>query len=510
MQWKRGLASRNKMQSLQACRFLAAAIRLLLFWGLLVSGAGARAEDTAVQSDLPQIGKKQLVERWTGDFDAMTKRNRIRVLVPYNKTYYFFNRGQQLGLAYEMLTAFGTQINKDLKRKTLKVQIVFIPVRRDDLLEGLVAGLGDIAVGNLTVTPEREQEVAFSDPFLTDVDEILITNADVATPGSLEDLAGRSIHLRPSSSYAASIERLNQSLKAKRLEPVEVIDADENLEDSDLLEMVNAGLLPMAIVDDHKAEFWAQVFEEIRLHPELAVHRGGEVAWAFRKESPQLEAVVNRFIAKNKKGTLLGNILFKRYLKDTRYVRNALDPAELEKFNSVIEFLRKYAGQYGLDWLLVGALGYQESGFDQSKRSHAGAIGVMQILPSTARDPVVGIPNIEELEPNIHAGVKYMHFLHDRYFKTEDMDTLNQWLFTAAAYNAGPAKVTRLRKEAAESNLDPNKWFRNVELIAAKRIGRETVQYVSNIFKYYTAYKLILKSREERAASEAQSESGSK
>lgn len=460
-------------------------------------GSGQNAEPAG---DL-LLDDKVLLKSWRGDFDGMIERNRVRVLIPYNRTYYFIDRGRQLGLAYEMVTAFEAQINKDLKRRTLKVQVVFVPVRRDLLIEGLVNGLGDIAVGNLTITPERQALVDFSDPILTDVDEILVTNAGTEVPGKLEGLAGKAIHLRPSSSYAASIRYLNESLEAKGIKTVEVVDADENLEDSDLLEMVNAGLLPMAIVDRHKAEFWAQIFKDIRLHPDLAVNNGGEIAWAFRKNSPKLKAVVNRFVKTSKKGTLLGNILFKRYLEDTHFVSNALDPEELEKFNTAVEFLRKYSGQYGLDWLLVGALGYQESAFDQSKRSEAGAIGVMQLLPSTARDPVVGIPNIEELEPNIHAGVKYLHFLHDRYFKGDEIAPLDQWLFAAAAYNAGPAKIAKLRKEAERSGLDPNKWFRNVELVAAKRIGRETVQYVSNIFKYYTAYKLIMKERNARAES---------
>lgn len=484
-------------------RLTAAAVLLLCSAGGTPAGALTEA---AQPLDAPAVpaGETDLVDTWTGDFDGMVERNRIRALVPYNKAYYFLDRGRQLGLAYEMLTAFEAQINKELKRRTVKVEVVFVPVPRDELIEGLVAGRGDIAVGNLTITPERLKLVDFSEPLLTGVDEILVTSSEVQAPAGLEALSGKSIHLRPSSSYYASIQRLNETLGDKGVAPVNIVDANENLEDSDLLEMVNAGLLPMAIVDGHKAEFWAQTFQDIRLHPEITVNSGGEIGWAFRKNSPKLKAVVNRFVEKNRKGTLLGNILFKRYLEDTRYVRNALDPAELDKFNSTVKFLRKYAGEYGLDWLLVGALGYQESTLDQAKRSDAGAIGVMQLLPSTASDPVVGIANIEELEPNIHAGVKYLHFLHDRYFKSEDIDLFNQWLFAVAAYNAGPAKVAKLRKEARTLGLNPNKWFHNVELVAAKRIGRETVQYVSNIFKYYIAYKLILEAQSQKVEGQRQ------
>jgi membrane-bound lytic murein transglycosylase MltF len=147
---------------------------------------------------------------------------------------------------------------------------------------------------------------------------------------------------------------------------------------------------------------------------------------------------------------------------------------------------------YDFDWLGVAALAYQESRIDQSKRSHAGAVGVMQLLPSTAADRNVGIPNIEKIEDNIHAGVKYIRFIVDRYYAEEPMDRLNKRLFAFASYNAGPAKVARLRREARVMGLDPNVWFRNVEIVAAKRIGRETVQYVSNIYKYYIAYRLIV------------------
>jgi membrane-bound lytic murein transglycosylase MltF len=248
----------------------------------------------------------------------------------------------------------------------------------------------------------------------------------------------------------------------------------------------------MVVIDSHKAKFWAQIFENLTVHEDIAVRENAEIGWAFRKDSPKLAAEVNAFVKQNKKGTLLGNMLFNRYLKSTKYVRNARSEEEIEKFERTLGFFEKYAKEYDFDWLVMAAVGYQESTLDQSMRSQAGAVGVMQVLPSTAADPNVGIPDIEDLEQNIHAGVKYLHFLRHRYFRDPAMSSLDQWLMTFASYNAGPAKVRRLRKEAVEMGLDPNRWFRNVEVVAAKRIGRETVQYVSNIYKYYIAYKLIV------------------
>ena len=255
--------------------------------------------------------------------------------------------------------------------------------------------------------------------------------------------------------------------------------------------MANAGMVPMLIMDDHKARFWAQVFDRVTVHEDVAVREGGEIAWAFRKNSPKLKAAVNEFADKHKKGTLFGNMMFNRYLADASYVKNSLSATDIAKFNQTISFFRKYAGLYDFDYLMVMAQAYQELGLDQSRKSRAGAVGVMQVRPATASDPNVNIAGIDKLENNIHAGVKYLRFITDRYF-ADDTDPVNQTLLAFAAYNAGPARIAQLRKLASEQRLDANKWFQNVEIVAAKKIGRETVDYVGNIYKYYVAYKMLV------------------
>ncbi|MDR4493978.1 MAG: transporter substrate-binding domain-containing protein [Nitrospirales bacterium] len=451
------------------------------------SGASQELKD-----DQFSVKFRQALKPWTGDWDGMVKRNQVRGLVPFSKTFYFLDGGRQRGLTYDLMKIFEKQINKELKRKTVQVQVVFIPVNRDEFITNLLKGVGDIAAGAITITPERKKLIDFSKPFLTNVREIIVTGSSSPALSSLDDLAGKTIHVRKSSSFHEHLVRLNASFNVAGKPEITLVPEEENLEDEDLLEMVNAGLLPMIVMDSPKAEFWSKIFENIRLHPDIAVNTGGEIAWAFRKNSPKLKKVINRFVSKNKKGTLIGNILFTRYLKNTMYVKNALATQERKKFQNLMQVFKKTAGQYGFDWVLAMALGYQESMLDQRKRSPAGAIGVMQLLPSTARDPNVNIPNIERLEPNIHAGVKYLHFLHDRYFTNHNMSLLNQWLFAIASYNAGPARISKLRAEAPSMGLNPNQWFKNVEVVAAKHIGRETVQYVSNIYKYFIAYRLIL------------------
>jgi membrane-bound lytic murein transglycosylase MltF len=434
-------------------------------------------------------------EPWIGDFDKMTEKRQIRVLVTYNETFYFLDRGQQRGLTYDLLEEFEKYVNKIIKAKTLKINVVYIPVRRDELIPGLVKGRGDIAVANLTITSKRQKHVDFSNPLMTGVRELLVTGPAASSVASIDDLAGKEILVRKSSSYYESLVQLNTSFKKKGKKPVKLILADDLLEDEDLLEMVNAGLIPMIIMDSHKAQFWTQIFDKIQVHSEISVRTGGEIAWAFRKNSPKLKSVINKFVADHKEGTLIGNMLFKRYLKSTKYVKNSISKQELKKFRAMVKLFKKYAARYEFDYLMIAAQAYQESGLDHSKKSPAGAIGVMQLLPSTATDPNVNIADIEKLENNIHAGTKYLRFIINQYYKDEPMDNVNKMLFAFASYNAGPAKLNRLRKETAAMGLDPNVWFHNVEIAAAKIIGRETVQYVSNIYKYYMAYRMVTKQK---------------
>lgn len=453
-----------------------------LFFVLIFAHTGADATESLLNHE----------KAWTGDFDGMVERHKIRVLVPYSKTFYFLDGVTQRGISYEGMQIFGKWLNNELGMGHLKVRVIMIPTARDELFSGLVSGRGDIALGNITITPERLKIVDFSDPFAKGGREIVVAGQGTPALESLDDLAGQEVFVRTSSSYYESLKHLNEKFVKSSRKPIELLPADESFEDEDLLEMVNAGLVSFIVVDEHKAAAWEPVFENVKLYHDIAVRTGGETAWAFRKNSPKLKEMINRFVAGHKRGTMLFNVVTKRYLKDTKWVKNALFEKEFQRFKDAVEFFRKYADKYDFDWLMIAALAYQESRIDQSLRSPAGAIGVMQMLPTTAEDPNVNISNIEELEHNIHAGIKYLRFIKDRYFEKEPMNEANKMLFTFASYNAGPARVAKLRLGTEKKGLNPNVWFRNVEIVAAKRIGRETVQYVSNIYKYYTAYRLIM------------------
>ncbi len=433
---------------------------------------------------------EQLMEPWTGDLDGMVERRMIRFVTVHNPMLYHLNGPKQGGIVYEAAAEFEKTLNRELGRRRLKVNVVIVPCPRDQILHALMKGRGDIVAANLTITPERLEQVDFSTPVMSDVSEIVVSGSASPPLASLEDLAGRELHLRPSSSYWPSVQRLNETFRSAGKPPIRLSAVEPYLEDHDLLEMVNAGLLPFTIVDSHKARFWSRVFERIVVHPDLSVRTGGQIAWAFRKNSPQLREVVDKFVREHRKGTLFGNIVYKRYLEDTSWLRNVSEGQGRDRLIEMSPLFRKYSERYGFDWRLVAAQAYQESALDQSRRSRAGAVGVMQLLPSTAA--YVGVSDIDQLENNIHAGVKYLRYLVDRYFEDESLGLRDQHLLALAAYNAGPTRIKRLRGETARKGLDPNVWFDNVEVVVARNVGSETVRYVSNIIKYYVAYGLLI------------------
>ena len=460
------------------------------------------------ETALPESVRARIEEPFKGDLEEMVARRLIRVGVAFNRSLYFVDQGVQRGVAFEYGKLMEEELNKRRKTGNLKVVFWFVPLPRDRLLPALVDGKVDMVIAQLTVTPERQKLVDFTNSTRTGVAEIVVTGPGAPAIASVEDLAGQEVFVRPSSSYHQSLLELNGRLQAAGKPAVVLRAAPENLEDEDLLEMVNAGLIGITVVDNYLAEFWRQVFTDLTLHGTVAVRTGGNLAVAIRKDSPQLATGLNAIIDEYGLGTTFGNTMEKRYFEGTKFVKNATSEAERRKFLQMVELFRKYSAQYELDYLLMAAQGYQESGLDHGVRSPVGAIGVMQVMPATGKE--LGVGDITQLEPNIHAGAKYIRWVADNYFKDEPMTPLDKGLFAFASYNAGPGRIRQLRAEAEKRGLDPNVWFGNVEQIASERIGRETVTYVSNIYKYYVAYRLLEEEskRREEARESLESEGG--
>ncbi|MEM7023144.1 MAG: lytic transglycosylase F [Pseudomonadota bacterium] len=456
--------------------------------------ADAITEVEPVPADVSGAGTALLeaepLQRWTGDFDGLRERKVIRVLVTYNRTNFFIENGRERGFEYELIQQLADFLNRDLGADEQPFTVVTLPMPFEQLIPSLDAGEGDIIAAGLTITPERQQRVDFTAPYLPEVNEILITASDVADISTLTDLAGRTVHVASGRTYGGHLRTLSAELVAAGHAPIEVVEVDPHLETEDLLQLVHAGMVELTVADDHIGQIWADSLPGIVLRDDLVIHPGGRIAWAIRPESPLLRAELDRFMTDHQRGTLLGNVLFDRYFENDSWISHPLAPEQQLDLARYADLFMRYGRQYDFDWRLIAALAFQESRLDQSLVSGAGALGLMQIKPSTAAEPAIGLPDVDHAETNVHAGVKYLDYLRRRYFDDDAIDPAAQIDFTLAAYNAGPRRVAQMRERAEEMGLDPNLWFRNVELAAFDAFSNETVDYVANINRFYVAYKL--------------------
>ena len=456
--------------------------------------------DAATAADSLSSGEEDYLLKlahtpWSGDMEGILERGYIRLATVNNPLYFSADGIEQRGLAVDVARELESFLAKTYPRKGRRISVVLLPMARDEILPAVIEGRADLAAANLTITMARNLILAFTEPTNTGIRELVITGSAAPAIASFDDLAKTTLHLRRSSSYFEHMIILNEGRKAAGKPVIPIEEIDEYLEDYDLLEMVNAGLLPAVIVDSHMVAIWRQVFDDITIHENLAVNEGGEIAWVTRKQSPELLAAINKFIKTIRKGSLLGNIFIKRYLKNPEWIKNVRSEEAIGRYDQILEIIKRYAGEYNFDWLMITAQGYQESQLDQSKRSKVGAIGIMQVMPQTAKDPNVNIPDISRAEENIHAGVRYLRFLREHYFDDPAISPLDRVLFSFGAYNAGPGNMNKARKRAAKMGLDPNVWFNNVEIATAKAVSREPVIYVRNIYKYYVAYKQLALAR---------------
>jgi membrane-bound lytic murein transglycosylase MltF len=465
-----------------------AALGALLLAAISAAHAQQPAATPATPRALPTDVKQQ-----KGDFDAMVERRLVRVVVPYSRTLYYNDRGRERGITADTVRDFEQYINrkyaKDLGKRPITV--LMIPTTRDLLLRNVVEGMGDIAAGNLTVTDERRKLVDFVAPAdQKPVSEVVLTGPKSPAIAVAEDLSGKTVHVRRASSYYESLGALNARLKKEGKPEASLVLVPDALEDEDMMEMLNAGLFEAIVVDDWKARIWVQVLPKMKVNDGAVLRSGGVVGWAIRKDSPKLQEIVNEFYANVMKKQNLLEARKKQSFSRVKQLKDPTGSADWKRFEQTLVLFRKYGGQYGFDPLMLAAQGYQESTLDQNAKSQVGAIGVMQLMPATGAELKVG--DIKMTEPNIHAGAKYMDQLMTRYFADAKFDETNRSLFAFAAYNAGPGRIAQMRKEAEKRRLDPDKWFNNVEIVTAEKVGIETTTYVRNIYKYYAAYKLML------------------
>ena len=428
-------------------------------------------------------------ERWTGDLDGIAKRRILRILVVPSALGFYFNGTEMQGAMFELGLELEKELNRKLKTGKLRIYVVFIPVAREEMISKLAAGYADIA--GTFAEREHTAQVDYTEPLVADAEGIVVTGPAAPAITRLEDLSGHEIYVHENTAIWDKLAELNEQLRKADKRPVELIAADHNLLDDDIAQAVNAGLVPASVMYDKIADAWSKVLPHFTVHHDVVLLKG-PLCWAVQRNTPRLKAAINDFIKSHRLGTLYGNTIMRRYIQETKWVTEATSREDLKRFNEMMKLFQTYGAQYSYPYLMLAAQAYRESRLNQGLRSRAGAVGVMQIKPSVAAQSPINIRGVNRLERNIEAGAKYMRFIETQYFESEPMDNVTKSLFASASYNAGPAKIQTLRKEAAQHGYNPNLWFNNVEIIASVEIGRETVQYVSDIYIYYLAYKMVI------------------
>jgi membrane-bound lytic murein transglycosylase MltF len=428
---------------------------------------------------------------WKGDFDAMLERRVIRIYAPYSRSLYFIDKGRERGIAADLIREFERWVNKKYAKQlgNRPLTILIVVTTRDKMVADLIDGHADVAVGNIKVLDEllKVVDMVAPDETVTST-ELLVTGPASPAIASIDELSGQTVHVRDYSSQALSLKALNEHFKKQGKPEVKLVFLPNALEDEDLLEMLNAGLLQSIVVDDWKAKLWAQVLPKVKIHEDIQLRPKTKMGWAIRKQSPKLAAELTEFYAYYSKQKGGVPALRRQYMSKVKALNNATASKDHQRYTALIDVFKKYGEKYNFEPLMLAAQGYQESTLNQEAKSPVGAIGVMQVMPATGAELKVG--DITVAEPNIHAGVKYMDQLMTKYFTDAKFSEQNRTLFAFASYNCGPGNVAKMRKETAKRGLDPDQWFNNVEIVTAEKIGIETTTYVRNIFKYYAAYKL--------------------
>ena len=448
---------------------------------LVVSALGFAQANTA-----PEI--------WSGSYSEMLQRGEIRIAVPYDRTIYISDKGTPRGLSVEISKGLARWINAKYaaqsRSKPLSVKLV--PTRSAELLNSLTTGRADIVLGDIGLyepIPNSQQFIINHSSKAEQ--EVLVTGPSSPPLQKMTDLSGQTVYGSRNTNFQTTLSALNKELKREGKSPVNLISPLGDLDDEDLLEMLNSGLISYVIVGDWKFKLWQSIYRNIVMHQELSAKDAGWVGWVVRSSNQDLNDDLLDFYQSDdfeKSRSAFRQEDYKEHLKG---LKDPIDKTSWARFESMKPLFDRYGAEYKLNPLFIASLGFQETLLNQSAVSGVGAIGVMQLMPATGMS--LGVGDIHLLEPNIHGGADYMNQLISKYFPDAQFEGNNRSLFAVASYNIGPNNVAKARDQAKQFGFDPDRWFGNVEFIATERMGYEPMIYVRNVYKYYMSYRLKLK-----------------
>ena len=408
----------------------------------------------------------------------------LRVLVNQSRNSSGQVQGESIGVEYHRLRAFERYLNghaRDGQEITLKI----IPKAKDQLLGALLRGEGDLMAPGELLDVKPTHAVTPSDPIIERVPLMLVGVKGERRYTRLEQLSGRTVALTTGSAAGEALNLINQKLALRKLPPVNIEWVDPTLAVEDVLEMVQAGIYHLTLVEQPIAERWAKLMPKLRFDRKVLVSEPGAMRWYVRRDASMLRASVDRFLTTY---TVPAdqNVAFERVYRRLYRVHYPLARADRQKLEKLRPVLQKHAQQQGMDWLNLAALAFKESTLNPNAKGTGGATGLLQITPSAAQR--VGVNNIQNVEGNVQAGAKYLAMIRRKFFASPRLNERERMAFVLAAYNMGPERVQAMRAEARRRGLNPNQWFFQVERIAMEQVGMGAVSYVNSVNKYYLAF----------------------
>lgn len=430
------------------------------------------------------------------DFAEIRQSGVLRMITSYSSGSYFLHRGIQVGFEYELLKAFANENDLALE--------VVIPNQDQSPYELLNSGQGDIIAANYSITDERREVVEFTRPYNM-VDQLIVVSDQLGfQPQSISDMGGVPVSVRRNSSYYVRLKELKDEGF-----PIEIDVLPEDMDTESVLFQLASGNLAATVADDNIFQASDKYMDGLVMGPLIAEQ--DTVAWAIRKNAPDLETRLNKFLYKHfrfnedgvpKRSAFL-NVLRKKYFEGGSQISNYFSPEyQTQQYGTISPYddlIKEVATEFGLDWVMLTAIAAQESKFEPRSVSWAGAVGIMQVLPRFSEVPEdsLYIPDV-----NIREGARILkeHLDHYAY-----MDSTNRWSMALATYNAGSGHVADARRLSIDRNDDPNQWDTVSEsllmLMQRKHYenarygfcrGIETVRYVNEIMNRYNTYMAIL------------------
>ncbi|CRM21001.1 transglycosylase SLT domain-containing protein [Pseudomonas sp. 25 R 14] len=418
------------------------------------------------------------------DLAEIRSSRTLRVLVNQSRNSSGEVQGQSIGAEYHRLRAFEHYLNGRV-RDGQEINLKIIPKAKDQLLGALARGEGDLVAPGELLDATGAHKISSSDPIASDVPLWLVGLKGERRFTRLEQLSGRTLALTTGSAAGEAVNQINQKLALRKLPPVKVEWVDPSLAVEDVLEMVQAGIFHLTIVERPIAERWSKVLPKLRFDRQVAISEPGEEYWFVRQDASMLRASIDRFL-KTYKTPSDQDVAFQRIYRRLYKVRYPLARADRQRLEKLRPVLQKHAREQGMDWLNLAALAYKESSLNPAAKSGSGPTGLMQITPSAAQR--VGVNNIQTLDSNVQAGARYLALIRRKFFASPKLNERERMAFVLAAYNMGPERVQGMRAEARRRGLNPNQWFFQVERIAMEQVGMGGVSYVNSVNKYYLAF----------------------